>query len=339
MKYPIFLKLGDTIGLTAPSFGITVEPYITRFKAAKEKLSTLGYNFIETPHVHKNYKGASCSAQTRAEEFLSLWQDNNVDFIFSVAGGELMMEILPFIDFTQLTKYPVKFFMGYSDNTFLTFLLTTLSDIATIYSHNFPHFGTKPWHRELKDAMNIITGKKLVQKNYARYINEEKEDKTNPLASPHHSKLVKWKSLNNEKSFELNGRIIGGCLDCLVSIVGTSFDKIKEFNEKYSEDGIIFFFESCELNVFGLSRALVQLINAGWFNHCKGIVIGRPSGIKTIMGLSYTDVLKEHLLPLNIPIIYDVDIGHVPPRMTIINGSIIKLKYQNGKSTLETFLR
>ena len=51
--------------------------------------------------------------------------------------------------------------------------------------------------------------------------------------------------------------LVGGCMDCLVNLTGTSFDKVKEFNERYAADGIIWFLESCDLNVFAIRRGYV----------------------------------------------------------------------------------
>ncbi|WP_249023267.1 hypothetical protein [Kluyvera ascorbata] len=34
----------------------------------------------------------------------------------------------------------------------------------------------------------------------------------------------------------------------------------------------------------------------------------------------YTDALQSALGDLHIPVIYDVDIGHIPPQMTLVNG-------------------
>lgn len=52
----------------------------------------------------------------------------------------------------------------------------------------------------------------------------------------------------------MEGRLLGGCLDCLVNLVGTGYDKVAAFVEKYKEDGIIWFLESCDLNVFSIAR-------------------------------------------------------------------------------------
>ena len=75
-------------------------------------------------------------------------------------------------------------------------------------------------------------------------------------------------------------------MDCLVNLLGTQFDYVNQFNEKYKEDGIIWFLECCDLNVMGIRRAMWQMKNAGWFQHVKGFLIGRPCCIGEEMMLS-----------------------------------------------------
>ncbi len=65
-------------------------------------------------------------------------------------------------------------------------------------------------------------------------------------------------------------------MDCLVNLLGTRFDKTQDFLEKYKEDGIIWFLEACDLNVFAIRRAMWQMEEAGWFQYVKGFLIGRP---------------------------------------------------------------
>jgi len=52
MIIPKFLAEGQTIGVTAPSFGVTEPTDIIRFKHAEEKLSELGHPVRKTPNVH-----------------------------------------------------------------------------------------------------------------------------------------------------------------------------------------------------------------------------------------------------------------------------------------------
>ena len=228
MKYPVFLKRNDTIGVVATSLGATRSPYLPRYLNFKNKFKDLGYNIIESKLVHRHKKGESGDAKTRAEEFMKMYKNPNVDFIISCGGGELMCEILPFIDFDELKKYPPKYFMGYSDNTNLTFTLTTHLDIATIYGDHAPSFGVEPWHRQNKDAYKIMTGKKFTQVKYGRYQDKSESKDENPLAPIHGTKVITWKSLENRKKVHIEGRFLGGCLDCLVNLVGTPFDNVEE---------------------------------------------------------------------------------------------------------------
>ena len=68
-----------------------------------------------------------------------------------------------------------------------------------------------------------------------------------------------------EEPIEMEGRLIGGCMDILEMYPGTPFDKVKEFNEKYQEDGFIWFLEACDLNIMSIRRSLWQMKHAGWF--------------------------------------------------------------------------
>ena len=46
MRYPDFLKSGDTIGFTAPSFGCNIEPYRSAFDHAQEIFREKGYSLL-----------------------------------------------------------------------------------------------------------------------------------------------------------------------------------------------------------------------------------------------------------------------------------------------------
>ena len=132
----------------------------------------------------------------------------------------------------------------------------------------------------------------------------------------------------NVKIHEFSGRLIGGCIDCLVTLCGTGFDKVSEFNEKYKKDGFIWFLESCDLNPISVRRAVWQLDNAGWFKYMKGVLVGRPyrQDIPEAFGLNYYDSITGVLGKYDVPILMDLDIGHLPPTMPIISGALADVK-------------
>jgi muramoyltetrapeptide carboxypeptidase LdcA involved in peptidoglycan recycling len=134
----------------------------------------------------------------------------------------------------------------------------------------------------------------------------------------------------------MKGRLLGGCLDCLDILVGTRFDKVEEFCEKYREDGILWFMESCDLNPMGIRRALWQLKEAGWFRYVKGFLIGRPLCFgEEMMGLDAYHAVFDILQEYHVPIIMDVDLGHLPPSMPIMCGAVGVVEVEDIGERLE----
>ena len=337
MRYPEFLKKGDTVGFAAPSFGCHTEPYRSGFNHAQEILAQKGCRILCGPNVYAgDGTGISTAPEKCGREFTEMYLSETADAIISCGGGELMCEILRYVDFEAIRQAKPKWFMGYSDNTNLTFLLTTLCDVAAVYGPCAPAFGMEPWHPAIEDAWQLLHGKKLKNAGYDRYELNPKKDEEHPL-EPYFCteprKISAW-SPGEEKKEKLSfsGRLIGGCLDILVTLCGTCYDGVEAFTEKYREDGFIWFLEACDLSVFGIRRALWQLKNTGWFRGVKGFLIGRPwAGQADVMGLDHLRAVTDVLAELGVPILLDVDIGHLPPMMPLISGSMAEVSYDSKK--------
>ena len=200
------------------------------------------------------------------------------------------MEMLPFVDFDLIKDNP-KWVQGFSDTTGLTFTITTNLEIATLYTNNFGTFGMADWHSSLSDNIRILEGQNIIQNSYDMYQNGFKERITG-LEGFVLEDEVNWTNLypnsKNQEEIILSGRALGGCLDVLLNLVGTRFDKTKEFITKYKEDKIVWFLESFNLGSEALTRGLWQLKEAGWFAHAAGFIFGRPA-----MFGSYTDTSYE----------------------------------------------
>ena len=339
MKYPEFLKKNDTIGLVAPSFGVSGFPYEDKYLSARGKFEDSGFSFVEARHLRGIRHARSASARIRARELMEMYLREDVDFVESVAGGELMLEIMPYLNIEKLRKAKPKWFMGISDNTVFTYALTVLCDIASIYGPCLGSFGMRKWDKSIKEAYEIINGQRLKQKSYAKYeLPENSKSSDDPLSGYYKTEPVVYHSLDGN-DVTMKGRLVGGCLDILLNICGTRFDRVREFGEKYRDDGIIFYLEACDLNILDIYRGVWQLKNAGWFDNCTGIIMGRPQNGGEMFDVDIKEVLKNNLKDLNIPVVYGADFGHVPPSWTIINGSIGTVRYKNGKCSIEYELR
>ncbi len=341
MRYPKYLPQNGTIGFVAPSFGCNIEPYYTTFCNAQNKFQSLGYRLDLGPNCYAGEGiGISNTPEKCAEELAEYYCSDQNDILLSCGGGELMCEVLSHLDFKRLKTAEPKWYMGYSDNTNMTYLLATICDTASVYGPCAPAFGMEPWHKSLEDAFGVLTGRVNKVSGYDLWEKESLKSEENPLVpynvtQPRMLKsfigreAVNWEQSEKktmdqaEAGINFQGRLLGGCMDCLVNLLGTRFDQTRDFVEKYKEDGIIWFLEACDLNVFSIRRAMWQMEEAGWFQHVKGFLIGRPLCFgQEMMGLDAYNAVLEVAGKKNVPVIIDVDLGHLPPMMPLVVGSL-----------------
>ena len=333
MKYPKSLQRGDTIGVCAPSSGAAGDVLSIRLDNAVKNIKALGYGVIETPSVRQDNKCVSADSKTRASEFMSLYENPEVAAILPPWGGEFLMDMLPCLDFDTIASLPPKWICGYSDMTTLTFVLTVTSDVATVHGSNLMNMGFARIHDADIRAFDVMSTRETMQKSwdlwggYASWENFSGEV----------YKLDKqslWKSLHGENSVSFAGMMIGGCMDTLCKLIGTRFAQVEVFLDKYRQHGFIWTLESCEMAAPDIYRTLWQMCENGWFKNCNGIIIGRPDGYEDKRDFTLKDALTQGLGGLDIPVLYDADIGHIPPQVQIVNGAVGRVDFVDGKATI-----
>ena len=329
IKYPRPIKNNDTIGVTATSSGVVESEDILRLDLAISNLKDLGFTIKETKNVRTNKKFVSSSPKTRAKEFLDLYQDANISLIAQVRGGEFLMEMLAFLDKNILKRTEPKWLTGYSDSSLLNFYLTTNFNIATVTSMNIFKFGMKKLDASLLLHLDVLkSNEKIIQNNFKYYEEERNLDNSFNL-----TKKVIYKSLYKEENITIKGRLIGGCIEAIATIIGTKYDNTTKFISEFPE-GMLWYLEDFMANPLDLYRLLWQMKEAGWFQNANGFLIGRTRALKEIEDFTYLDALHKVFDDMKVPVIYDVDIGHLMPTITIINGSLGTFNYKNHQGTL-----
>ena len=327
MIYPKFLQQNDTIAITAPSDGITKEFDKIRLDLACKKLNSLGYKTIKTENVEKSSKLVSSSPQDRAEQFMNLWSDDNIAMILAVSGGEFLMDMLPYLDIDAIKSSTPKWVQGYSDISLLNFYLTTNFNIATVTFVNAKSFGMNPWHKSLENNIEILKGNEVIQESFDMYQGQWTEDVVGQEdAGFNLTDKVEYKNLYGKPQDKFEGRIIGGCIDVIKTLLGTKLDNAKNFVNSFDE-GVIWCIENCEMSITDLYRALWQMKQAGWFDNMNGVLIGRTFSQLDIKDFTYLDVLHKIFDDMNVPVVYDIDFGHLAPQWTIVNGSYAEFEY------------
>lgn len=337
MRYPTPLQSGGAIGFVAPSFGCATEPYKTMFDAALERFHALGHRTILGPNCYSGEGiGISSTPESCGRELTEMYLNPEADVIISCGGGELMCETISHVDFDAIREAPPKLYMGYSDNTNFTFLSATLCDTAAIYGPCAPSFGMSPWPDAMRDSWEMLRGKKRSFTGYPKWIPDQPKDEEHPLTPPTPTEPTIYRQFPEGAPIRMRGRLLGGCMDILVTLLGTRFDRVAEFNERYAKDGVIWFIESCDLNPMAMRRAMWQMAEAGWFERAAGFIIGRPLHFgEVVMGLDQYEAVLEPIRRYNVPVIMDADIGHLSPMMPIMTGAMAEVSLRNGSFKID----
>ncbi|MEI4801836.1 S66 peptidase family protein [Bacillus sp. NPDC077411] len=331
IQYP-FLQKGATIGVTAPSSGVNSALH-NMFKQSCESMERKGYTVVCGETVWTQEKAKSSSANKRANEFMEMMQDENINIIIPPWGGELLIEILEEIDFEKINK---KWVLGYSDTSVLLLAITLKIGIATAHGTNFvdvrgeySDHTTAMW----QSVLSTEVGDSITQYSSEKY--QAKWQHNNPSPCVFHlTEDTNWKTISNG-NVSITGRLLGGCIDVIRHLIGTPFGNVQEFRKKHcNNDPFIWYFENCELTTTDLRRSLVQMKLAGWFENCSGILFGRSAANHPVNEYTAEDVYTELANELQIPIIYDVDCGHRPPQITFINGAFAEVEVEGGKGVI-----
>ena len=192
--------------------------------------------------------------------------------------------------------------------------------------------------RYLRDNLRFLKGENPVQETSEKHLG----------CAPFLAERIQfdtptvWKS--NTGAIHTTGRCIGGCIDVLKDLIGTPYDGASLFVDRYGEkDGIIWYFDNFALSAEMLYRTFLQMKYAGWFRFTKAVLLGRTLFEKSESGMTYDEAVerafggvgqKEMPGPPQIPVIWEADIGHTIPHMTMINGAILRLDYEGGRGTL-----
>lgn len=328
MNFPKFCQK-NTIGICAPSAGVGHK--LESFDLSLTYLKSQGFKIIETKSVRTN-DVRSADGATRGKEFNSLIQNEAVDIIVSASGGDYCNEMLEYIDGNAIIDNP-KWICGASDPTSILFYTTTCLDIATIYGFNAGTFDWKPTHEFQKDAASILKGDIVEQRSFDYYDGCRDFSRSGVTLD----EKVEW--ICNKPALDVKGRIIGGCLDVIADILESKYDGAVQFVQKYGNEGIIWYFDVFDMSPSKIVEIMTRFNENGYFNGSNAVIFGRTMFLNEYTDDDYIAALNDFFERSGIPYIYNADIGHVKPCMTIINGATACIEYTDGKGVIKQYLK
>jgi len=332
---PKKLNKGDTVGVVSPSAGLAnIFPH--RVRQGVQALEKLGFKVVFAPNSLKRDGYVSGTPRERADDLHAMFADLNIKAIICTIGGNHSNQILKYLDFELIKKNP-KIFIGYSDITILHYAFAKKAKLRTFYGPCLmPEFGEYPeildYTREYferavanEETIGIIGSSETWTDEFLDW--EEKKDRERPRNLFSNEGYEWW------REGEAKGEIFGGAIPTINHLAGTEY--------WVDPKGKIFFIDIPEGDVPGkafflswLDSFLSDLDNLNVFSSIKGLVIGRP--------YAYTKQdsqwLKERILfytaGQKYPIIYNVNIGHVTPIITVPMGAMAQLDSSKNAFTI-----
>ncbi|MEU7162812.1 LD-carboxypeptidase, partial [Streptomyces chrestomyceticus] len=129
------------------------------------------------------------------------------------------------------------------------------------------------------------------------------------------------------------GRLIGGCIETLCNLTGTAYLDVSAFARAEAPQGLLVYVEAAGDDAFTICRNLHGMRLAGFFDAANAILVGRSSAPDS-NSLTQHEAVLDALGPLNVPVIADVECGHVPPYLPIVNGARGRVVHTATRSEL-----
>ena len=149
---PSKLKIGDTIGVVAPSSPI-IGDNIDELNRAKEIVERSGFKVKYSKNIFSNTNGYSATAREKAEDINEMFADKEVKMIWCAKGGNNSNSTFESLDYELIKKNP-KIICGYSDITSITNMITEKTGLVTFSGTNFKTIATDETDFSYKQALS-----------------------------------------------------------------------------------------------------------------------------------------------------------------------------------------
>jgi len=332
---PKHLQKGDVIGIVSPSAPLAGLVFHRVAKGLK-MLESIGFKVKIGKHALKITGHTAGNPKQRAEDINNFFKDKNIRAIFSFIGGNHSNQILKYLDFDLIKRNP-KVFLGYSDITVLHFALYTQANLVSFYGPAvLTQFAENPktfLYTQQHFEKAVMYPKSIRRIEPSLYWTDEVLDwfkKEDLKRSRKMKKNNDWQWL---KKGEANGIILGGCITSMMHLRGTrywsDFSESILFWEIPESSGDFTKGESPE----SIDAHLTDLELSGVFDEIRGMIIGRPFGYTKKQTSQLIQIIKERTKDYNFPILFNVDIGHSDPMITVPLG--IKIRINSHKNLFE----
>lgn len=295
---PPRLQRGDTVLVTSVSSPLPSGDHLARIDVC---LESMGLHVVHGEHVLARKGYLAGSAPMRADDLNRGLADDDIRAIFFAWGGKGANQLLPLIDYAIFREHP-KIVLGLSDPAVIVNALHARSGVITFHGPTGVNFsdpaGLAPYTKE----------------SLTRTLFDSR-----PVgALPPHST---WESLRTGTA---TGRLVGGHLSTIQTLLGTSFEP--------AWDERIFFWEEVGRTPRQIDHILTHFRLRGVFDKIAGMVVGRPLSCddpETDASIDIRSMILSVCDSFAFPILFNVDLGHADPKLTLPIGALAELEVRH----------
>lgn len=322
------------VAIVSLSSGIIGEKFVKHeVDIGLRRLKEMGLNVIMMPHAQKGLSYVKEHPEDRAADLIAAFKDPDIDMIFCAIGGDDTYRLLPYLfDNGELEKaVSKKIFLGFSDTTMNHYMLHKVG-LDTFYGQSFFADTCELDHNMLEYTEHyfreLITTGTISEIRPSKVWYDERTDWSEAAVGTS-------RVMHENEGFQLlqgpakfSGKIMGGCLETTYDMFDSSrYPDTVLMCTKYSlfptlDDwkGKILLIETSEERPSPdlYRNMLTKFKNAGVFDVISGIICGKPQD--EVNFEEYKKILVETVDNKNLPIVYNINIGHATPRCIIPFG-------------------
>jgi len=280
---PPRLKVGDKVRFISPASAPQREAVLRH----AERLETWGLRVDFGEHAFRKVGYLAGTDDERLADINAALRDGDVRAIFTTRGGKGSYRIADRLDFHAARRDP-KFLVGFSDITILHLAL-------------WKHCGAGGVHGALVDVdgqfgpQNEASLRSLLMRDDPVVIRSRSAEMTSALTT----------------SGVAEGVLLGGNLDSIATAAGWALPSL---------DGAILLLEAVNMHLGQADRQLTMLRKAGHLAGLAGVAIGQFTGFQPSNAFTIIDLLREHLDPLEVPVLGGLPLGHGDEPLSTLVG-------------------
>ncbi len=299
LQRPARLRPGACVGVVAPSGPVRGD----RLDAGIAVLESWGLTVLVGEHVRgvdpsRGYLAAD--DDDRAADFATVWCDPRVEAVVCARGGYGAQRMVDRVDWAALARSGPKVLVGFSDITCLHQAVAERLGWVSVHGPVVTSLGEDD--QAARDHLRLL------------------------LTAPEQVLDLTPRPLRVLRPGHAEGVLVGGNLTLLASGVGTA-------GVRRAAESLVLLEETGE-ELYRLDRLVTQLLRSGWFEGCRGVVLGDLIGGGDTSAAQA--LLADRLAVLDVPVLAGDAIGHTPGNLAVPFGvpTVLDASDRGGTLTL-----